>query len=74
MKKKVPTVTKEQYKKIESEYSCLLNLKNYQERLSTIFGNGWYLCPLYEVEEAENLDTKICHTKTYLPTFTLYDS
>ena len=62
MKKKVPTVTKEQYKKVESEYSCLRNLKNYEKKLSTIFGAGLYLCPFYEVEDAEKLSTKIYST------------
>ena len=62
MNKKVTRMTKEQYKKIDSSYSCVRNLSSYQGRLSTIFGVGLYLCPLYEVEDAEKLSTKIYNT------------
>ena len=73
MKKEIKTVTKEEYNKIESEYSCLRNLESYQERLSTIFGMGLYLCPLYEIEGAKNLSTKIYQSQVPLPSFTLYN-
>ena len=72
-KKEIKTVTKEDYNKISFSYSCVQRLSGYQERLSTIFAIGLYICPLYEIEQAEVLDTKIYQSNN-LPAFTLYNS
>ena len=69
----IKTVTKEDYIKINSSYSCVQRLSGYQERLSTIFTMGLYICPLYEIEKAEKLDAKI-YQQNNLPAFTLYNS